>query len=496
MAEENTTEQAALPVETPTVAGAYRDTTTHAYISRIKQREPNLFVEEYYSSTDVKVYFDDVEQTEIGYIQYSIQEQLKPLFGYASRTWDDVAIGNRIVTGVLKIPIRNIEVRNYGDKLNNPAFGEANEIIAYQGSVKAFDAAAYNEQETKKLEEQEWTNTSTPGGSATTGGMSIGDLRQDEYEEANKKLREELNAEKEVFGPFLPEYTNTRKSNYTQTPASDAYINMIKYARQQGQLAKLSEEEKERLAKEQAEQLVYDIIKQENKDKNKPTLQLTPKPEHIEQKPSTPTEPVITSEPEDADMVLIKDYIPDIVVDLKYATTDNFTGQVVYEDFNEPYLRYGTVKKLMAAQEEAKRLGFGLKIWDAYRPHSAQISLWEKSNHDPNYVANPYSGFSNHTRGCTIDVTLVDSNGREVQMPTSFDWFGDASEANSKINQQGKPITTTELVNRTTLQKIMTKSGFTIYDKEWWHFNDSDISQYWSIDDTIPGLDDRWQINK
>lgn len=81
--------------------------TTHFYIPRIEQREANLFMEEYYSNPDTTIYIDGVEQTEIGYISYSIQEQLKPLYGYASHTFDDMAVGNRIVTGAFKVPIRN-----------------------------------------------------------------------------------------------------------------------------------------------------------------------------------------------------------------------------------------------------------------------------------------------------------------------------------------------------------------------------------------------------
>ena len=84
---------------------------THKYIPRVEQREPNLFIEEYYSSTDVTIYIDDIEQTEISYINYMLQEQLKPLYGYASRTFDDVAVGNRIVTGTLKVPIKNPDVQ-------------------------------------------------------------------------------------------------------------------------------------------------------------------------------------------------------------------------------------------------------------------------------------------------------------------------------------------------------------------------------------------------
>lgn len=82
---------------------------THQYIPRIEQTEENIFLEEYYSSTDTKIYIDGVEQSEIGYISYALQEQLKPIYGYSSMTFDDVAIGQRIVTGVFKMPIRNTE---------------------------------------------------------------------------------------------------------------------------------------------------------------------------------------------------------------------------------------------------------------------------------------------------------------------------------------------------------------------------------------------------
>lgn len=84
---------------------------THKYIPRIEQRQENLFIEEYYSSTDTKIYVDDIEQSEIAYINYSLQEQLKPIYGYASRTFDDVAVGNRIVTGMFKVSIKNPEAQ-------------------------------------------------------------------------------------------------------------------------------------------------------------------------------------------------------------------------------------------------------------------------------------------------------------------------------------------------------------------------------------------------
>lgn len=81
----------------------------YSYTPTVDHRESNLYIEEYYSSTDTKIYMDDEEQTEIGFIQYEIQEQLKPVYGYNSRTFDDVVIGNRIVTGTFTVPIKNKE---------------------------------------------------------------------------------------------------------------------------------------------------------------------------------------------------------------------------------------------------------------------------------------------------------------------------------------------------------------------------------------------------
>lgn len=117
---------------------------THKYYPRQEQRENNLFIEEYFSGTDTKIYIDNEEQTEIGYISYSIQEQLKPLYGYSSYTYDDVAIGNRIVTGSLKIPIKNTESQTTLEELTS------NNIISSNNE--------YNLQEQANFNNNEWVN--------------------------------------------------------------------------------------------------------------------------------------------------------------------------------------------------------------------------------------------------------------------------------------------------------------------------------------------------
>lgn len=141
--------------------------------------------------------------------------------------------------------------------------------------------------------------------------------------------------------------------------------------------------------------------------------------------PSPSPTPVVTPTPEpepaDGELVLVRDYIPGIFIDLKYATTDNFTGQVIY-DSDEAYLRYGTVKKLLCAQNELSGRGLSLKIWDAYRPVSAQFKLWEICP-NPVYVSDPNNGYSKHSRANTVDITLVTDTGKSIPMPSGFDDF-------------------------------------------------------------------------
>ena len=94
---------------------------THKYIPRIQQREENLFLEEYYSGTDTKVYLNNKQQSEISYISFSLNEQLKPIYGYASRTFDDMSVGNRIVTGIFKMPIKNPEEQDSYETVVEPS---------------------------------------------------------------------------------------------------------------------------------------------------------------------------------------------------------------------------------------------------------------------------------------------------------------------------------------------------------------------------------------
>lgn len=170
-------------------------------------------------------------------------------------------------------------------------------------------------------------------------------------------------------------------------------------------------------------------------------------------------------EPADTDFVKITDYIPDIVVELKYATADNFTGTVIY-DFKDAYLRYGTVKKLAVAQEKFKAMGYYIKIWDAYRPFAAQEKLWQVCP-NPRYVANPANGMKAHNLGGTIDMTLVTFDGNEVEMPTAFDDFS------LRADRDYSDVSETAAENARMMESVMTECGFRGYAGEWWDYSDT-----------------------
>ena len=175
-------------------------------------------------------------------------------------------------------------------------------------------------------------------------------------------------------------------------------------------------------------------------------------------------EPVPTPPPEE--FVRVQDWLPDIQVDLRYASEDNFTGCVIY-DFTDAWLRFGTIQKLSAVLERLEAEGYTLLIWDAFRPVEAQFRLWEVCP-DAAYVANPNRGFSSHSRGNTVDLTLVSLDGEAVEMPSSFDEFSHLADRDySDVSQAAAE-------NARLLENAMTACGFRPYAGEWWHYSDED----------------------
>lgn len=164
----------------------------------------------------------------------------------------------------------------------------------------------------------------------------------------------------------------------------------------------------------------------------------------------------------DTTFVNLKNYSNDFVYDMKYATSDNFLKAKVY-DCAECFLRFKTVKALIEANDSFIKLGYKIKLFDCYRPLDIQKKMW-KIVPNPSYVADPSKG-SIHNRGGAVDITLVDINGKELEMGTPFDFFGiEASHNYPNLSKEIKD-------NRELLKKVMMEKGFNIFDSEWWHYN-------------------------
>ena len=160
--------------------------------------------------------------------------------------------------------------------------------------------------------------------------------------------------------------------------------------------------------------------------------------------------------------VNIKTLSPEILLDMKYATADNFLGQVVY-DCAECYLRKATAQALVAAQKDFVVRGYSLKLFDCYRPLSVQKKMW-KILPGTHYVANPVKG-SKHNRGAAVDLTLVEiATGKEVDMGTPFDTF--SPKAHHSYTDLPKEV----LAHRQLLKEVLGKHNFKPIFSEWWHY--------------------------
>lgn len=172
-------------------------------------------------------------------------------------------------------------------------------------------------------------------------------------------------------------------------------------------------------------------------------------------------------------LVNVQEEVPDVMVDIRYATEDNFLKRQVYPS-SRCYLRYAVARRLARAQDLLKKKGLGLKIWDGYRPLSVQKQMWDILP-DPDYVADPKHG-SRHNRGAAVDVTLVDASGRELIMPTEFDDFTPAAHVDAPCkNAQAA-------ANRKILQDTMKMAGFESMPTEWWHFDAPEWRGYEVLD--------------
>lgn len=176
----------------------------------------------------------------------------------------------------------------------------------------------------------------------------------------------------------------------------------------------------------------------------------------------------VTISEDDKKFINITKIDDSIIVDLKYATADNFTKQKIY-DFSIAVARVGTAKKLGIAANILKKQGFRIIIWDAYRPSYAQKKMFEIYP-DPIWVAPPNPNHS-HEKGVTFDLTLADMDGKEIEMQSKFDDFSNAA----KRNAIRTPL---QEYHYQVLHNAMTRAGFEGYENEWWDYQDTDASFY------------------
>jgi zinc D-Ala-D-Ala dipeptidase len=180
-----------------------------------------------------------------------------------------------------------------------------------------------------------------------------------------------------------------------------------------------------------------------------------PSPEQLDMK----------EEPKGLPIVNVLSVAPDVVLDMRYAGKDNFTGKRIYE-CGRCFLKPGTAAKVADAQRQLRKRGLSLKMWDCYRPLSAQRLFWSLVP-DPRFVADPKTG-SRHNRGNAVDVTLVDAEGKELEMPTGFDDF------TLRAGHGEKNLPAKAIANRMLLAETMEKAGFKRLESEWWHYDDAD----------------------
>jgi len=183
----------------------------------------------------------------------------------------------------------------------------------------------------------------------------------------------------------------------------------------------------------------------------------------------------LNSPSETSNLVNIREIDSSILVDLKYATTDNFTGLVLYDGYDDACLQPDVAQMLAEASRYLNTMHPELRllVYDAVRPLTVQQKMWEcvKDTKYHRYVAHP-DRLSLHNFGAAVDLTLTDSLGQPLDMGTPFDHFGRAAGISDeqKLIQEGI-LTRQQVQNRQLLRQVMRYAGFRSISGEWWHFN-------------------------
>ena len=175
-------------------------------------------------------------------------------------------------------------------------------------------------------------------------------------------------------------------------------------------------------------------------------------------------------------MVDIQQVAPDIRVDLKYATKDNFIGANMYGQLRRAYLHPNLAKALARAQQALtkERPGYRFLIYDAARPQSVQRRMYQAVAGTPKkiYVAAPERG-GRHNYGVAVDLTIVDASGKTLDMGSPFDHFGEEAHLGNEEARVRAGIFNKEVpANRSLMRRLLRAEGLRPYDKEWWHYQE------------------------
>jgi len=163
---------------------------------------------------------------------------------------------------------------------------------------------------------------------------------------------------------------------------------------------------------------------------------------------------------------------PTIRLDIRYATKNNFLGKAVYKQARA-FLQRPAAEALVRANQNLRKQGYGLVIFDGYRPWAITKVFWDVTPEDKKiFVADPSKG-SRHNRGCAVDLSLFDlQTGAEVKMPSEYDEMTERAHINYECaTPDSKRL-------RELLHAAMTAEGFAVYEPEWWHYDYKDWKEY------------------
>ncbi len=163
------------------------------------------------------------------------------------------------------------------------------------------------------------------------------------------------------------------------------------------------------------------------------------------------------------DLVSLSAISPRPLFEIRYASSNNFLKQTLYDKVN-PQLRCPVALALQKVQLDLVEQGLGLKVWDAHRPLAVQQQMWDAIQ-DPRYVSNPSVNAGRHTRGASVDVTLINQQGKPLRMPTDYDDFSKSAH----VDAEG--VLADRAANAKTLRRAMERRGFRSFATEWWHFD-------------------------